>query len=301
MNYRHILVFFFLVGYLLVPATSLAQATFDEATYRKLLMELIVNLQQQIKLLQLERNQINSTETQDYFNEADLEGFVDVLYSYEIKSPEEVNKIADVAHRKYFAEVFKIFPQKYDELIKELVVFSEDSSDYDAFVQTLPPNHKHWLFAVNEADVSDYSSIENTELVVHELAHIISYDESINSSINNIANCEPYFKNHGCPSASSFLRKYVDEFWSAKDLERADDLVDSEDVFSAVDHYYEKHKDEFVSDYAATSPEEDFSETFMWFVLDKKVSVGTEASEKIDFFNRFSKFLVIKAEINNSI
>ncbi len=301
MNYRHILVSFFLVGYLLVPATSLAQATFDEATYRKLLMELIVNLQQQIKLLQLERNQINSTETQDYFNEADLEGFVDVLYSYEIKSPEEVSEIADGAHRKYFAEVFKIFPQEYDELIKELVVFSEDSSDYDAFVQTLPPKHERWLFAVNEAGVSDYSSIENTELVIHELAHIISYGEGVSLSSSKVANCEPYFKNHGCPSASSFLRKYVDEFWSAKDLERADDLTDSEDVFSAVDNYYENHKDEFVSDYAATSPEEDFSETFMWFTLNKKVSAGTEASDKIDFFNRFSKFLELKQEINNNI
>lgn len=299
MNYRQLIVSFFLLVFLLVPTSAKAQSIGNEAIYRSLLLELIANLQLQIKLLQLQLELEQTRQIES--SEADLEGYVDVIYSYKINQPEEVSQIKNLAQRKYFAEVFKVFPTEYDELIKELIVFAPESSDFDAFVQTMPPKHESWLYAVNEEIIEDTTSIENTELIVHELAHIVSYEAAANLTTSISSNCEPYFENHGCPAADSYLRKYVDIFWSKADLERADDLVGNDDLFTVIDKYYERHQTEFVSNYAATSPEEDFSESFMFFVLDKAVPVNTKAEAKVDFFNRFSKFLQIKAEVNNNL
>jgi len=300
MNYRHLISGLFLSFIFLCPVSFVqAQVSIDDSEYRKLLIELIASLQQQIKLLQQELGGASSQTVNADVEIEDLPDFVQVTYEYIIKSPADAEQIKNINHRRYLERVFTLFPDEFDGKIKRFLIFSNDEDrpvDLNAFIQTLPPDHNSWLYAASEEDVlEDYELID--EVIVHELAHIISYEEAISSNRFQNIQCEDYFNNHGCPSPNSYLRKYVDEFWSERSLERAGDLVYSEDLFRDINDYYKRNKNNYVSDYAATSPEEDFAETFMFFVLDIDVKGGTVADDKINFFSRFSKFLEFKQEI----
>lgn len=300
MNYRHLTIALFLSLVFLWPVSAVqAQVNTDDTEYRKLLMELIVTLQEQIRLLQQGPSETSVSASSTDVEVEDLPDFIEATHEYSIKTPADVEQIKNINHRRYLERVFALFPDEFDDKLKRFIIFSNDEDhqvDLNAFVQTLPPEHNSWLYAASEEDVlEDYELID--EVIVHELAHIISYEEAISSNHFQNIQCEDYFDNPGCPSANSYLRKYVDEFWSEKNLKRAEDLTYSEDLFRNINSYYRKNQNNYVSDYATISPEEDFAETFMFFVFDLDVKGGTVADDKINFFSRFSKFLEVKKEI----
>ncbi len=277
--------------YLGVPAPSQAkEISAAESVYRVLLLDLIDVLQQQILLLQTElqarvETELNTVEI------TSLQKSVDDVIQYSITQPAAVQRIKNKQHREYFTRVFEIFPNEYDVKLRQLEVFAGEAY-FDAFVETLPPDNKYWLYAAHEDLFYDIDSEPNTELIVHELAHIISYEEIIGVPRPAETSCSKYFKQYGCPAANSYLGQFVEMFWSGADLELASRRSDFEDAAA----YYKTHKDEFVSEYAAQNPEEDFAESFLSFVVGGD-EVGSTATKKINFFNQYQKLLSVRAEI----
>ena len=90
--------------------------------------------------------------------------------------------------------------------------------------------------------------------------------------------------------------QFTSQFWSDADLDRALAYTDSSDVSEQVFSYYEDHETSFVTDYAATAPEEDFAETFMYFVLGKSAVAG-EVTDKLRFFEQDAALNAVRSEI----
>lgn len=61
--------------------------------------------------------------------------------------------------------------------------------------------------------------------------------------------------------------------------------------------FYDRYESQFVSEYAATDPAEDFAESFTWYVYGEMAPSGSVADEKIEFFDRFSYTQVLADEI----
>lgn len=279
-----------LVGFLFVPIQTKAQVS--ETDYSTTLLELISLLQKQVVVLQaeLEKRQeriVSSTNQSGLFQDS-----VDVIVQYVVPQPSAVVSIRDQNHREYFTRLFQLLPNEYVKKIKRLVVFNGRHSEHTAFVETIPPEHEVWMYAIDKDSLDRPDSVLSIELMVHELGHMVSYEEILGVPKPAQTNCNTYFKLYGCPAANSFLAKFVSEFWSSANLNRVADSAKLKNSYN----YYLKNKDEYVTDYAATSPEEDFSETFMYFVLDISTS-GKESQRKIDYLASFPAINSLKNEI----
>jgi len=278
------------------PSVGFAQTTAAEVVYRNLLLQIIDSLQQQITLLK-EQVAKQNIETQSVAPESigSFRETVDAIALYEIKNAADTKLVTNQVHRAYFDRVFALFPTAYDQKIIQVIVFDGETSPYDAFVETVPPQHEKWLYAVSNDIIDDPLAEWNTELIIHELAHLVAYETILNVPKYTYI-CEAYFLRHGCPTSDSYLRAYVRTFWSVADLQRADHFAIATE---AAGEYFAHHQTEFVSEYAATSPEEDFAESFMHFMLGKSVT-GKVAQEKITFFAQYKKFSTLREVLNQA-
>lgn len=289
---------------LLMPAGVSAQThSITEEAYHDTLQNLIVLLQQQIGTLQAELRQ---RQTQDVvvaapagtaLTETSFGETLTVTAAYPLTEPADVRGIAEPTHRAYYERVLELFPDEYDQMLGQVLVFQGTENTFDAFVETIPPDHKQWRYGTHEELLAQPYSDANTELIVHELAHIISYEKIPSVSRSDISNCHDYFDHHGCPAPGSYLSAFVDNFWTTADLNRAEEFARADDAFDVTYDYYESNEEEYVSDYAVLGPEEDFAESFMFFVLGMDPG-GQDATAKVDFFSDYTKFKEVRAAIN---
>lgn len=298
MKKRTFLIAVALLGCVFVPTATHAQTT--DAAYRALLLQLIEQLQQQIAVLQAELASRQQVEVEAPQQLSGLSATVDMVAAYELPDQSVVTSIPNAAHRAYFTQMFALFPSAYDSFIKRAIVFGGDEATFDAFVETIPPRHEYWSYAVHEDMLDDPTSEANAELIIHELAHLVAYEEIPGVAKPASAHCVDYFEIHGCPKANAYLAVFAKTFWSSADLDRAERYAHSDDPFGSGYDYYQIHKSTFVSDYAAQNPEEDFAESFLFYILNKPVS-GAIASKKVDFFDQYTHLRSIKNEIEVSL
>ena len=302
MKKLHVLVTGFLaLVFVLSPVQTLAQIDTKETAYRATLFQLIQLLQKQIITLQSELDRQLALVELTHEEMGKLTESVQPVAIYDINSPVDVNLIRNREYQKYFARVFDLFPSEYDEKVVRLLIYDGEDTAFDAYVETIPPAHSHWLYAAREAIVNDADSVQSAELIVHELGHIISYEEILGLPKPAITNCESYFSVHGCPAENSYLRQFVDSFWTASDLKRAERFAKAGDDFESAYVYYDSHKNNFVTNYAASSPEEDFADSFMFYVMGEPVKGGSTARQKVDFFKRYPHFVSVREEILSNL
>jgi|AntRauTorckE6833_2_1112554.scaffolds.fasta_scaffold06473_3 hypothetical protein len=272
-----ILVGFFVMAVLLVNPAA-AQTT--ENNYRASLFRLIAVLQEQITELQL---QLESQSVVDHSGMlGDIEG--EVVASYTVDQ-QEISSRAPQEYQDYFTRLLAILPDQYDDHIDELVIFTKGREEVGAYVETQTPYTADWRYAVRQSEITeDPESSASTELMVHEFAHIFSLDQIFRD--RTVAHsCHSYFADTLCYGKDSYLGQFVDTFWSNRML---DDLQ-SVQVGSRFDQgdFYDRYESQFVSEYAATDPAEDFAESFTWYVYGEMAPQGSVADQKIEFFYQF--------------
>ena len=278
-----------------VPSSAAAQS--NNELYRALLLQLLNSLQLQLEILLQEQTLLVGAQGGGQELEGKLTSEVDVLYQYDLSSGDSVSLITNSVHREYFEEVFNIFPDEYDGYVKKVLIFDYADSDYEAFVETIAPRHETWVYAVNKDVLDDVGTVTNFELVTHELAHIISYEQIDGVLRPTTTRCHEYFRRRGCLSNDMYLNVFVDEFWNSSDLDRALEFMDYGDSSDEVLEYYEDNKDDYVSDYAAFNPEEDFAESFMYYLMDYDTKSRSEAEAKVNFFNTYPKLRRVKSDV----
>lgn len=291
----------FLILCFLIAAPASAQTITADEQYRQALLALIARLEQQIALLEeqlearlAEAANAQRTEERSYTRFSDS---VDIIARYPVDADLE-DSILNLEHRTYVRRVLEVLPDAYEARLAEFIVFDGESY-FDAFVETLPPEHDEWAYAVNEEVIDDASADYNTELIVHELAHIVGYDEVPGTARPASSNCHAYFRRTGCPLQNSYLGRFAARFWDAAGLERALSYTDEEDPTERAEEHYDDHELDFVTSYAAVSPEEDFAESFMFYMLEPRPK-GGEARAKVEFFDAFEEFQNMRSEVRSA-
>ena len=77
-----------------------------------------------------------------------------------------------------------------------------------------------------------------------------------------------------------------------------------DDYDKFLDHnilFHQKYKTQFVTEYAATNPSEDFAESFMIFVLTEKPTKSTIADQKILFLYDFPELVEMRDFIRSNL
>jgi hypothetical protein len=199
---------------------------------------------------------------------------------YSVKSGEKITFLSgdnDTQYQDLWQEIADLSPDALSNTyIETFEVYNEPSSDSLAFVHDEDGNGK-WVVAVNVATHSESTVQEQKATLIHELAHIITLNASQMSTGNS---CQTYEAIEGCTKSTSYMNMFVKQFWGSDTSKDYD-------------------KDEFVTEYAPSAPEEDIAESFAFFVLENDFNKSNVRNEKVNFFNSYPELKEVRTAMRN--
>ena len=181
------------------------------------------------------------------------------------------------------------------ELVSDvsLVAGFEACSDCDtlAFVSALDEEASFFLLAVDVIAGTD----DPDELLVtmqHELSHVFTQKPGTQLIVgDDDERCTTYHNGTGCFTDESYMAAWIGEFWPDDQLAELPgggepDSDDDAEERCSLDPA-------FTGSYAATSPEEDFAETFSAFVFGFELDPAMD--DKLAFFEEYPEFVEIRS------
>jgi hypothetical protein len=214
------------------------------------------------------------------------------------------------SQEKIWQFVTDIIPADQRALITRFVVFTDGvNNSLGAVEQTDDPHD--WMLEMDIEDAKNFPDLSTT--LIHELGHLLTLNDSQVTTDFEVFNnpddqqvydreaavCSTYFMFEGCSQSDSYISTFFDRFWpniydewQAINVETDQDALDQE-----LDRFYQEYADQFVSSYAATSPDEDIAESFMYFIFKPKPSGASIAEEKYLFFYDYSEMVSLRESL----
>ncbi len=199
----------------------------------------------------------------------------------------EINK----EHQLIWNEIESIIPSKYMAMINEFEINTDGIDEITAYVDS--SDTRYWRISVDIRDIfgsdGDFTSY-SINTIIHELAHIISLNSE--QMTDDISDESLYTVEEGTLKKDSYLNQFYHRFW--------EDIIEEHSQSDEFE-FFENHIDEFITDYAATNPGEDFAESFAYFVTSDKPSDDNIKFKKILFFYEYPEFITMRDDIRSII
>lgn len=217
------------------------------------------------------------------------------IKDYSVK-PNLLNYQQDYAkHLQMWDFVTRLIPIEDRDKISQFEVF-HGGEELAGYVTPINENDlSKWKLglAIDLAQDLETISFKNifTYVTIHEYGHIVSLNnEQVQVGVSET--CNNYFTGEGCSNANSYINRLYELGW--KDIYQELNPENPEVL-------YEKYKDRFVSEYAATNPGEDIAEVFAFFITkEDKPSGNTIADQKIKLLYDFPELVELRNKIRKS-
>lgn len=149
-----------------------------------------------------------------------------------------------------------------------------------AFVNVIDDEGTAFQMSVN-LDAYDEDPEEAALTMAHEFSHVFTATSSqMDRTDEAIQACDTHFNGEGCYLPDSLMAEWIERFWTPEELAQIDPneeaSIDDGEQRCAVNPG-------FLGAYAASTPEEDFAETFSAFVFGVEAPTP-EVQEKLDWF-----------------
>jgi hypothetical protein len=208
----------------------------------------------------------------------------------------------------YFAS---IIPPEEREFVSEFFIFTDGRGKHLAAVSPLFSDPEQWILQVDILDAESY--YELTYTLIHEQGHLLTLNseqvppskaifkfpenETVYEQEDDA--CSQYFTGEGCSEPDSYINQFFTRFWPYiyEEWAEIDGEEDEDTRGPMLDDFYKVHQDQFVSEYASTSPTEDIAESWAFFVLSPKPELNSIANEKILFFYEYPELVALRQEI----
>jgi hypothetical protein len=199
----------------------------------------------------------------------------------------------DVQTQEEIWDYFVSFmPADQRDLIAEFIIFTDGSGNVLAATDQLSEAPDAWSLEVDIADAEDKAELTYT--LLHEYAHVLTLN---NTQFSAAASGGDTYESEDEPLAGdSYLNLFYQEFWT--DIYTEWELAYDEDY---LDDFYEEHSDEFLTDYAATEPEEDIAESWLYFIIEEQPQGESIAEDKMLFFYDFPAMTALREEIRDNL
>ena len=220
-----------------------------------------------------------------------------------------------LSHQQIWDYFITLIPASERNSLAEYSIVTDGKGNILAAVTQTSYNPSLWGLEVDIRDSGD--KLDLTYTLIHEYAHLLTLGpDQVTPSVavfNNpddddiyyeeVSACPDYFPGEGCSQSDSYINAFYNRFWTDIHEEWLDiNLIeDDEAYYEALDDFYYKYEDRFVTDYAATNPEEDIAEAFTFFVLSPRPAGDTMAEEKILFFYEYPELVQLRDEIITGI
>lgn len=218
-------------------------------------------------------------------------------------------------HTKVWNYFRAIVPAERRDFLKEYIVITDGESGIYAAVGQTEDAADEWALLVDIVDTENNHQLTYT--FIHEYAHLLTlgpdqvppnlevFKNQDDSAVyfEALADCFTYFTGEGCSNPGSYMDDYYNAFWLDiyDEWNRIEFESDEQEYYEALEGFYEKYKDRFVTDYAVTRPEEDIAESFSFFILGPKPAGDTIAEQKILFFYQRPELVALREELLENI
>jgi hypothetical protein len=176
-----------------------------------------------------------------------------------------------------------------------------------------------WRLNVNLYDLD--SSEYVLETFTHEYGHLLTLNDTQVKYVHDEygLDTEPeefdkmrsacqglFFNGYACGSEKSYLNAFGLKFWQGEIYETWEKAFllednDHEGSEQALEQLYHEHTDQFVTEYAATSPDEDIAETWTQFVMHPKPIGSSIVDQKVLFFYSYPELVHTRDQIIHNI
>lgn len=220
-----------------------------------------------------------------------------------------------VAQQKIWDYFTAIIPEAQRTSLAYYIVATDGKGGMLASVEQFSGQSGDWALVVDPADAGRPRDLTFT--LLHEFGHLLTLnssqvrpDELVLENPNNLkiyereaASCQQYFASGGCSLPDSYINRFFEQFWTSiyGDWSTVNAARQDSNYLSLLSRFYRVHLSQFVTPYAATSPEEDMAETWAYFVLDRKPANDSTAHKKVLFFYSFPELVDLRNQIVSNI
>jgi hypothetical protein len=233
--------------------------------------------------------------TSKNFSETPIKDSAGAEATYSVTPVEKIT-LASGTQSKAHTDAWELFSQIVpDEFTNKYVdLYEAQNNAKDDTLAYVQDHGGKFSFGVNFGTYGKEGKRDDVLTLVHEFTHILTLNDSQVEAGNAGACGALYDTGDGCALKNSYLQKFVENYWSKKDIREA-----QKGDASAL---YTQKPEDFVTEYAATSPEEDIAESFALFVLDTKPEItDSAAKQKISFFYQYPELTAVRAEMRRSV
>jgi hypothetical protein len=231
-------------------------------------------------------------ESDDEFAESDSGEGPTVVATYRVSQPERItltDGTPDEQHQRVWSLFARISPDAFTNAYVNTFEIANDASDDTLAYVHDDDGDGYWSVGVNVGSFGAEGKREDILTLIHEFAHIVTLNQT---QVIHGGTCITYDTGDGCATAQSYLHAFVQRFWPESERTRA---VSGEDVYARAAHKY-------LTEYAATSPEEDIAESFALFVLESSKREGaTVADQKAAFFYAYPELVTLRNTIRKGL
>ncbi|MFD0962576.1 hypothetical protein [Pseudofulvibacter geojedonensis] len=212
-------------------------------------------------------------------------------------------------------ENWKVFKEMFPEelthkYLKKLVLISDGIDEKTGALGSLNDENSQWELVLDTMDVNFKSKgkerlYQSVYTYVHEFGHLLTLNNTQVKPTNKEYQEDGglYLTSEGEALKSSYINLFVNQFWNGKLLSKWDKIqykyFDNEvELVDRLYNFYLDNQDQFLTDYAAESPEEDIAESWTAFVMKDKIdNPKTIAEQKQNFFYQFPELVSYRKHV----
>jgi hypothetical protein len=227
--------------------------------------------------------------------------------------PDDFDKTLDTrsAHEEIWDYFAAIIPPSERSFVTEFSAISDGKSHILGAVSQSFDSAKEWGLRIDIVDADNHYLLTYT--LMHEFGHLLTLEPSqveANEQIFDnpdsetiyeeaVSACPGYFTGEGCSLPDSYINEFFNRYWTDKyeEWQAIDKTEKNAAYYAALHDFYKTYQDQFVTEYAATSPAEDIAEVWAFFVLSPKPETTSIADEKILFFYEYPELVQLRQEI----
>jgi len=197
-------------------------------------------------------------------------GVVVATYQVRRRALTKIGGKGSSCHDRLWDAVRHVAPARNLAMVRRFVVFEpppdarRDQGVIVGFVRPRDGGNRTWTLGLT---MRGLDSEQVAEALVHEVGHLLSL-EPAQVDTRQRGTCRTFATKTGCSRPGSLLDDFVERSWRGilDDWSKANDRRGAART-RALRALYRAHPDTFVSEYAATHPDEDFAETFAAWCL----------------------------------
>ncbi|MBB6460565.1 putative zinc-binding metallopeptidase [Flammeovirga kamogawensis] len=222
------------------------------------------------------------------------------------------NNESDVIGIEYWSFITNTLPHEpIKQYITSFRLYTDGIQEDLGGMNSLNGNNSEWQIEldVKDTDLSSHDEkviLDYQHTLIHEFGHVLTLNASqIEPTDDQYQdNDKGYLTSEGYAKEDSYLGQYIKLFWKNDLLfewDKIDAIKNERRKLKKLYTFYLIHEEEFVTDYATETPEEDIAEAWTFFVLDEISSPTTIKEQKITFFSQFPELIKYRNEIRENL